>query len=108
MYKLKCNVSMIQLWNLGSMLLHITNANEMVKKIGFVKTKFHLNEILDDIACHLNWIWMNSNSVQYEAWSNLCTSQMMVIPRVLGPHDLESYELFVIENCGYNNDLLNG
>jgi hypothetical protein len=64
-------------------------------------------KILDDIACHLNWIWMNWNSVEYEARSNLCTSQMMVIPRVLGPKDLESYELFVIENCGYN-DLLNG
>jgi hypothetical protein len=55
MYKSKCNVSMIQLWNLGSTLLHIANDNEWWKKIGFEKIKFHF-EWKYWMTLHATWI----------------------------------------------------
>jgi hypothetical protein len=38
------------------------------KRIDFVKINFHLNEILNDIGCNLNWIEFKFlNSIQFNS-----------------------------------------
>jgi hypothetical protein len=58
--------------NLGSMLLHITNDNELVKKwVHFVKINFHLNENIEWIC--IMQLKLNSNFIEHKSlllWLN--------------------------------------
>jgi hypothetical protein len=56
------------IFNLGSCLLSITIDDEMMKE--HLEINLHSNEILNDIACNLNWIEFKYSSNPLELYSN--------------------------------------